>query len=406
MQLDCASSHTTGPLSGLSISIKDNIDVAGVTTTAASMAFRSRPPAKEDAAIVKRLCSAGALVFAKTNMSEFAYSTLGVNAHYGTPRNPYPFEGGPRIAGGSSSGAAVAVALGLGNAAIGTDTAGSARIPAALCGAVGFKPRQRRIPLDGVVPVSFSYDCIGILARSVREIARVFESVADVPNDVRAFANGAQPYRLLVPIDAPDVELAPSNDVAEAFCAALAALAADRRFEIVRQPFGLFRHALTMSAQGGIAAPEAYAFHKPFLDTLHDLYDPFTLHRLSFGEKCSAERYINLLARRRQLIAECRVQLSPFDGIVYPTCPIIAPTVASLADPVFKIRTNSRLLQNTIAANVLDLPSITVPCGHLATTEAGPVGLSLDSSHGEEHVLRLALVVEQVLGSKLAGGPY
>jgi aspartyl-tRNA(Asn)/glutamyl-tRNA(Gln) amidotransferase subunit A len=402
LQLDSARRSSSGSLSELSISVKDNIDVAGVTTTAASVAFRSRPPAKEDAPVVKRLRAAGALVFAKTNMSEFAYSTLGVNAHYGTPTNPHPFEGGPRIPGGSSSGAAVAVALGLGCAAIGTDTAGSARIPAALCGVVGFKPRQRRIPLDGVVPVSFSYDCIGILAQSVRKIARVFESIADAADDCSVPRTAGKPYRLLIPIEVPDAAFAPEDDVGEAFCAAVDTLSADRRFEIVRQPFDVFRDALTMSAKGGIAAPEAYAFHKPFLQTLRDLYDPFTLYRLSFGEKCSAERYINLLARRRELIAESLAQLSPFDAVLYPTCPIIAPSVASLADPAVKANTNMRLLQNTIAANVLDLASITVPCGHLAASEVGPVGLSLDSCHGEEQVLRLAHDIEQVLGSKFA----
>ena len=398
MQLDCAPSGTSGPLSGLSISVKDNIDVAGTTTTAGSTVFRLCPPATEDAPVVKRLRSAGALVFAKTNMSEFAYSTLGVNAHYGTPRNPYPFEGQARIPGGSSSGAAVAVALGLGNAAIGTDTAGSARIPAALCGVVGFKPRQRRVSLDGIVPLSFSYDCVGVLARTVHEVARVFRSIADTPGTFPARTRRTQPYRLLLPIDgALATNLAASDNVVEAFSAAITALAADDRFEVVQRPISVFREALAMSADGGIAAPEAYAFHKPFLEWSRTLYDPFTLHRLSFGEKCSAERYISLLARRRELKIKCLRQLADFDAVLYPTCPIIAPTVASLADPEVKISTNLRLLQNTIAANVLDIASITVPCGHLTAAPSGPVGLSLDSCHTEEHVLDVAMTVEDAL---------
>lgn len=399
MQLDCNPDGKSGALSCLSISVKDNIDVAGITTTAGSVVFRPRPPATEDAPVVKRLRSAGACVFAKTNMSEFAYSTLGVNAHYGTPRNPYPFEGEARIPGGSSSGAAVAVALGLGDAAIGTDTAGSARIPAALCGVVGFKPRQRRVSLDGIVPLSFSYDCVGVLARAVREVARVFHSIADTTGTLPAQTRRKQPYRLLLPIDESlDANSAASDNVAAAFSAAIAALSADARFEIVPRPIGVFREALAMSADGGIAAPEAYAFHKPFLESSRALYDPFTLHRLSFGERCSAERYISLLARRRMLKIKCVDQLADFDAVLYPTCPIVAPTVASLADPGVKISTNLRLLQNTIAANVLDIASITVPCGHLAAAAFGPVGLSLDSCQPEEHVLNVAMIVEETLG--------
>src|SRR5262249_45553547 len=149
------------------------------TTTAASQVYRGRPPAAEDAPVVKRLRDAGADVFAKTTMSEFAYSTHGINPYFGTPTNPHSAAGEVRIPGGSSSGSAAAVAPGLGDAAIGTDTAGSSRIPAALCGVVGFKPRQRRIPRAGVVPLSDSLDCVGVLATSVEMVRRVFDAIAD-----------------------------------------------------------------------------------------------------------------------------------------------------------------------------------------------------------------------------------
>lgn len=403
VQLDSAPISTVGPLTGFSISVKDNIDIAGVTTTAGSIAFRERSPATEDAPIVGSLRSAGACIFAKTNMSEFAYSTLGVNPHYGTPKNPYPFAGEPRIPGGSSSGAGVAVARGLGNVAIGTDTAGSARIPAALCGVVGFKPRQRRIPRDGIVPLSFSYDCVGILARTVREVVRVFDTVATAYSASPTQAKLGKPYRLLVPRDeALGDESNVSDEVLAAFSAAIRLLSADRRFEIIQHPTGMFSEALTMATDGGLVAPEAYAFHKPFLETLRPLYDPFTLHRLSFGEKCSAERYINLRARRQQLISAYLGQLSAFDAVIYPTCPIVAPTIASLGDPDVKIQTNLRLLQRTIAAIVLDLASISVPCAHLDASVTGPVGLSIDSCHTEEHALEIARNVEDALGSRFS----
>jgi aspartyl-tRNA(Asn)/glutamyl-tRNA(Gln) amidotransferase subunit A len=400
MQLDSVPSATPGVLTGHSISIKDNIDVEGVTTTAGSRAFAMRLPATEDAGVVKRLRAAGARVFAKTNMSEFAYSTLGINPHFGTPANPFPFDGEPRIPGGSSSGAAVAVALGLGDAAIGTDTAGSARIPAALCGVAGFKPRQRRIPLEGVVPLSSSYDCIGILAKTVPDIARVFSALARESSDGVAAKQPAGPYRLLVSTDesAGDRE-AVADDVERAFSNAIRVLSADRRFAIIQRPAGVLRLALEMSADGGVVAPEAYAFHKPLLEAFRALYDPFTLHRLGFGEKCTAERYANLLARRQELIAECRQQWADVDAVVYPTCPIVAPTLKSMGDPEVKAATNLRLMRNTVAANVLDIASISIPCGHLFGSSAGPVGLSLDSHNTEEHLLEIAMTVENALNS-------
>jgi aspartyl-tRNA(Asn)/glutamyl-tRNA(Gln) amidotransferase subunit A len=232
----------------------------------------------------------------------------------------------------------------------------------------------------------------------VCEVARVFGSIADAVDTFPTQTARKPPYRLLLPTDgAPDANLAASDDVVEAFSAAIALLSRDSRFEIVQRPFSVFREALAMSADGGIAAPEAYAFHKPFLESSRALYDPFTLHRLSFGEKCSAERYINLLAHRRELKIKCRHQLAGFDAVLYPTCPIIAPTIASVFDPTLKISTNLRLLQNTIAANVLDIASITIPCGHLPAVRVGPVGLSLDSCHPEEYVLEVAMNVEATL---------
>jgi aspartyl-tRNA(Asn)/glutamyl-tRNA(Gln) amidotransferase subunit A len=388
-----------GPLSGLQISVKDNIDVAGHTTAAASLVFRDHPPAGADAPVVARLRKAGALIFAKTNMSEFAYSTHGINAHHGMPANPHDAQG-PRIPGGSSSGAGVAVARGLGDAAIGTDTAGSVRIPAALCGVVGLKPRQRRIPRDGVVPLSVSLDCVGVLARSVQMIARVFEVVADRDANPKPRRPGRR-FKIVVPSgQGAPTEGLDDESVIVAFEQALKRLALDPRFEVAAMPLPLISEGLGLAAEGGISAPEAFAFHRPYLETSRHLYDPFTLYRLGFGGRCAEERYRDLLERRRALIARTHSELAEIDAIAFPTCPIVAPKVIDVAAAEVLAAVNAQLLRHTVPANVLDLASITLPCAYLNPESAGPVGLSLDGAHGEEALLDVAGAVEQVLGGR------
>ncbi|HEX3849300.1 MAG TPA: amidase family protein [Steroidobacteraceae bacterium] len=391
-----AAASSEGALSGLQISVKDNIDVAGYTTAAASWVFRDHAPAREDAPVVQRLRAAGAVIFAKTNMSEFAYSTHGINAHYGMPANPHDSHG-PRIPGGSSSGAGVAVARGLGEAAIGTDTAGSVRIPAALCGVVGLKPRQRRIPRQGVVPLSESLDCVGVIARSVERVARVFEAIADEDRDAPPRERGRR-LKIAVPSGAGSpTDGLRDESVMLAFEKALQRLALDPRFELIPTPLPLIGEGLALATDGGISAPEAFAFHRPYLERSRHLYDPFTLYRLGFGERCSEERYRGLLARRRAAILRTREELGEYDAIAFPTCPIVAPRVADVGAADVLAAVNAQLLRHTVPANVLDLASITLPCAHLHPMSAGPVGLSLDSVHGEEGLLEAAAAVEQAI---------
>jgi aspartyl-tRNA(Asn)/glutamyl-tRNA(Gln) amidotransferase subunit A len=391
-----AAAGARGPLSGLQISVKDNIDVAGYTTAAASRVFRDHAPAGADAPVVARLRAAGAMIFAKTNMSEFAYSTHGINAHHGMPANPHGAQG-PRIPGGSSSGAGVAVARGLGEAAIGTDTAGSVRIPAALCGVVGLKPRQRRIPRDGVVPLSDSLDCVGVLARSVQMISGVFAVVADRDADAKPRAPGRR-FKIAVPSGEGALTQGPHDEsVMTAFEQALKRLALDPRFEVLARPLPLMSEGLGLASEGGISAPEAFAFHRPYLEKSRHLYDPFTLYRLAFGERCSEERYRELLERRRALIARTHAELGEFDAVAFPTCPIVAPKVADVSVAEVLASVNAQLLRHTVPANMLDLASITLPCAHLDPRSIGPVGMSLDGVHGEEALLEVAQAAEQAL---------
>lgn len=395
-QLDRAARVAGGPLAGLAVSVKDNIDVEGVTTTAGSAAFRSLPPATHDAPVVARLRAAGATVYAKTLMTEFAYSAHGINAHYGTPANPRYPTATPHTPGGSSSGAAVAVARHLGDAAIGTDTAGSVRIPAALCGVVGLKPRQQRIPRDGIVPLSHTYDCVGVLARGVARVARVFAALADPASErpaCRAGAGGA--LRLLVREAEPD-EAPAQTPVAEAFAAAVARLERDRRFEVIHAPLPLYREALAMLDDGGLTAPEAYSFHAPYLERFGELYEPFTRQRLAFGRACSPARYQALLSRRRALVASAAGLLGAVDAVVQATCPILAPAIAALDPLEARAAASFRLISHTTPANVLDLASLTLPC---EPAGAAPVGLLLDSWYSDEFLLELGAEIEALLAN-------
>jgi len=368
--------------------------VAGVVTTAGAVAFQENAPAEADAPVVRRLRDAGARIFAKTNMSEFAYSTHGINPHFGTPVNPWSAGDGPRIPGGSSSGAAVAVALGLGEAAIGTDTAGSARVPAALCGVVGFKPRQRRISNEGIVPLSTSYDCVGILARDVELVKRVFQVAADASTTSAATAH--RPYRILWPTNLVDGSAAGlSHIVAEAMQEAETRLTGVG-FDIVKAEVPLLTQAFDMIADGGLAAPEAFAYHRPWLEKFRNLYDPFTLHRLEYGSRCSPERYERLLVRRARLVEMAAHSFTGFDALVHPTCLTEAPLISDLDSIEAKVKANIGLMRATVIANVLDMPSISIPCHNPGSA---PVGLSLTGIGSEEALLEIAVAAEQAFVS-------
>jgi aspartyl-tRNA(Asn)/glutamyl-tRNA(Gln) amidotransferase subunit A len=380
------------PLAGLPVSIKDLFDVAGETTLAGSVVRRGLPPAKADAAIVKRLRAAGAIIVGRTTMTEFAFSGLGLNPHYGTPRNPWDRKTG-RIPGGSSSGAAVSVADGMAAAAIGTDTGGSVRIPSALCGLTGFKPTAKRVPTDGTFPLSFTLDSIGPLAPSVACCALLDAVMAGEAPTVPAalplagLRFGAPQRYVLDGIDAT---------VAATFAAALSRLA-KAGARIVDMPFAELDALPGINAKGGIVTAEAYAVHRKALAEGEARYDPRVGARIKRGAAQDAADYIDLLAARRDLIARAAAISAPFDALVLPTVPVVAPALAPLeADDDLYAKTNLLVLRNPTVGNFLDRCALSLPCH--APGEA-PVGLMLMGEHGEDRrLLAVGLAVEAALG--------
>lgn len=379
------------PLAGLPISIKDLFDVAGGITLAGSVALEGKPAAAADAAIVARLRAAGAVIIGRTNMTEFAFSGLGLNPHYGTPRNPWDRKTG-RIPGGSSSGAAISVADGMAAAAIGTDTGGSVRIPSALCGLTGFKPTAKRVPTDGCFPLSATLDSIGPLAASVACCALVDAVMAGKAPTVPA-ALPIEGLRLGAPqryvLDGMD------ETVAATFSAALSRLS-KAGARVVDIPFAELESLPSINAKGGIVTAEAYAVHRRLLEEAGERYDPRVSVRLKRGATQDAADYLDLLAARRDLIARAAAISAPFDALVMPTVPVAAPALAPLeANDDLYAKTNVLVLRNPTVGNFLDRCALSIPCH--APGEA-PVGLMLMGEHGDDRrLLSLGLAVEAAL---------
>ena len=378
------------PYAGIPVSIKDFYDVAGDVTTGGSKALRDAPPAAADCPAVARLRAAGLVIVGRTNLTEFAFSAIGINYHHGTPKNPWDRETG-RIPGGSSSGAAVSVTDGMAFMGLGSDTGGSVRIPAALCGIVGFKPTQKRISRDGVLPLSPSFDSVGPLAPSVACCAVVDAILAGEPPAVPE----ALPVAGLR-LAAPQTQVLDDMDeaVAQAFDGALARLseAGARIFEI---PFAELAEIPEINAKGGLAVAEAYAWHRPLLEKAADLYDPWIRRRIEGGARQGAADYIEVLNRRADLMARADGVTAPFDALVMPTVPRVAPTFAEVEDEDSFTRNHVLLLRNTLIFNILDRCAVSVPCHEPG---AAPVGLMVAGEHGEDRrLLAMALAIEEVV---------
>jgi aspartyl-tRNA(Asn)/glutamyl-tRNA(Gln) amidotransferase subunit A len=383
------------PLAGLPVTVKDLYDVAGEVTLAGSVLRRDAAPAVADAPAVARLRAAGAAIVGKTNMSEFAFSGVGLNPHHGTPRNPAD-AAVARIPGGSSSGAAVSVALGLAVAGLGSDTGGSIRIPAALCGLVGFKNTQRRTPLEGAFPLSHTLDTVCSMSRSVADSLLVDAVLASTPLPVtRRDASG---LRLALPRTLMLDALEPA--VAAAFERALATLArAGAR--IVELPLAELAEIAQINAPGGFSAVEAWATHREAMASRRAAFDPRVAARIALGEGVAAADYIRMQQRRRDWIARVESRLDDFDALLCPTTPIVAPPIAELvaSDEAF-FKANALLLRNTFPINFLDGCAFTLPCQ--AAGEL-PVGLMLAAPGGRDAELAaVALAVEQVLATSAA----
>ena len=375
---------------GIPISIKDLADIEGQVTKAGSRALADASPAAADAPVVARLRQAGFIIVGRTNMTEFAYSGLGINPHYGTPRSPYERAVG-RVPGGSSSGAAVSVADGMAHGALGTDTGGSCRIPAAFCGVTGYKPTARRVPTGGVVPLSFTLDSIGPLARTVACCAAMDAVMAGEPERTVTPCPPSS-LRLLVPetmvLDKLD------QHVSEHFDAALARLA-KAGARITRAPFPTFDRIADLTAKGGFSASESYAWHRRLIAEKKDTYDPRVLARIERGAEQSAADYIDLVQLRRAAIADFAAAMQDIDALVMPTTPTIPPRIADLETDKEYNRQNMLTLRNTLIINILDGCSISLP---MSGPGATPCGLMLNCVGGADHRLfDIAATVERAL---------
>jgi aspartyl-tRNA(Asn)/glutamyl-tRNA(Gln) amidotransferase subunit A len=375
---------------GIPVSIKDLFDIKGQVTRAGSRALDDSPPAEQDAATVARLRRAGFVVIGRTNMTEFAYSGIGINPHYGTPKGAWNRAEG-HVPGGSSSGAAVSVLDGMAHGALGTDTGGSCRIPAAYNGIVGYKPTQRRVPLDGSVPLSFSLDSIGPLARSVSCCAILDAVLANEP--IAALKpRPVKGMRLAVPttIALDDLDAA----VTETFERALKSLA-DHGAIIERIEMAEFHEIGPMNAKGGFAASESYAWHRHLITAKGDVYDPRVSVRIMRGEAQSAADYIDLLNERRSLIARVNARIAPYDALVLPTTANTPPKIADLADDKAFTTQNLRALRNCTLINMIDGCAISIPAHRQGDV---PVGLMLAGAGGSDRrIFELAAGMEAVI---------
>jgi aspartyl-tRNA(Asn)/glutamyl-tRNA(Gln) amidotransferase subunit A len=378
------------PIDGLPVSLKDLFDVAGEVTRAGSRILGKNPPTKADAPAVARLRAAGAVFIGRTNMVEFAFGAVGLNPHYGTPRNPYDRKTG-RVPGGSSSGAAVAQADGMCVMALGSDTRGSVRIPAAACGVAGFKPTARRVPREGAFPLSFTLDSIGPLANSIACCA-AYDAVLAGESDWGLPEFGIKGIRLLLPQSSALAEL--DKEVETAFDRALARLSRAGAM-IERKPAPAFDRQSEYFKGGGYAGAEAYHLHRRWLDRV-DEYDPRVGKRIALGKDLSAADYIELGVLRAAFMREVGALAAPFDAIVMPTLACIAPTIAQAdaADEDY-MRWNLRLLRNPGLVNFLDGCAATLPCHEKG---AAPVGFMVCGTSGaDRRILAVSAAIERAL---------
>jgi aspartyl-tRNA(Asn)/glutamyl-tRNA(Gln) amidotransferase subunit A len=390
MDLLRKANRAPGRYAGIPIALKDLFDISGEPTPAGSVVLADAPEATANAPVVARMLAAGFIPMGRVNMTEFAFSGLGINPHYGTPASPWD-RGARRIPGGSSSGTAVAVADGMAAAGLGTDTGGSCRIPAAFCGIVGYKPTARRVPIEGVLPLAPSLDSVGPLAPSVACCAAIDAIVAgETPSaPIPAGLNG---LRLAI----PDTMVLEGMDatVADAFDKALSTLsAAGASIRKVRA--AAFAELPAVNANGGFAASEAYAWHRRLLATRGSAYDPRIRVRIAKGEHMSAADYVDLVAARARLISSFNRTTAPYDCLLMPSVPIVAPRIAELDDERAYNSVNLLVLRNTALGNFFDRCAISVPCHREGEA---PVGLMLmGETLGDARLFAIAASVEAAL---------
>jgi aspartyl-tRNA(Asn)/glutamyl-tRNA(Gln) amidotransferase subunit A len=390
MDLLRKANRAPGPLAGIPISVKDLFDVAGERTAAGSRVLAEAKPAVKHATVIARCLAAGLVPVGRTNMTEFAFSGIGINPHFGTPRSPWKREEG-HIPGGSSSGAAVSVADGMALAALGTDTGGSCRIPAAFCGVVGYKPTQRRVPNTGVLPLSPSLDSVGPLANSVACCAAIDAVLAGEPLPaVKPMA--LRGLRLAVPGNVVMENMDP--EVAEAFSRALNRLG-NLGVRITHLTFPQFEEIAAASASGGFAAAEAHTWHREYLADQGEIYDPRVRVRIQRGEAMTAADMVRLIEVRRAIIASMDEATAPFDAVAMPTCPIVPPRIDSLGDDADYARVNTLALRNTALGNFLDRCAISLPAHRPGEAPAG--FMLMGETGGDARLFAIATAIEPIL---------
>jgi aspartyl-tRNA(Asn)/glutamyl-tRNA(Gln) amidotransferase subunit A len=383
-----------GPLDGVLVSIKDLFDIAGEPTRAGSKILAEEAaPAATDAAAVRRLRAGGAVIVAKTNMTEFAFSGVGANPHFGTPGNP---RDRARVPGGSSAGAPVAVADGMCEISVGTDTGGSVRIPAALCGLVGFKPSRQRVPTEGAFPLSYTLDSVGPMASSVADCAKADavmagEDFSFMPLDPAALKGLRFGIAEGLPLEQLD------ETVAAAFAAAIKRLD-NGGIRISHETLPLFDEMNAANAKGGISPSEACAIHRDRMRRRAADIDPNVRMRIERGCAVSAADYVDMVREQGRLVGAMDARLAGLDVLLMPTTSIVAPTIAEVEDPKIFATRNAALLRNTAIVNFFDLCAITLPLPSAPT--ALPVGLMLLARNGQDHrLLSIAAATAKLLAT-------
>jgi len=378
--------HASSFLAGITISIKDLFDVEGEITLAGTAALDDSAPAAADAPVVGRLKAAGAVLVGRTNMTQFAFSAVGINPLFGTPGNPWDRN---RIPGGSSSGAAVSVADGMATAAVGSDTVGSIRVPAALCGIVGFKPTQGSVPREGAIPLSSSLDTIGPLGRSVDDCARMHAVLAGEAYRPHALAD-VRGLRFAVPTDVVLEGL--DAAVAEAFSRACSAISGGGAL-VAECATVVFSEIVSDQLNATIQSVEALAWHRQLLARRGQDYDPNVRKRVERGGSFSGVDYCHVLGRRTALTRLFDEFTAPFDAVILPTVPIVAPTMEECLRDEDRIRAS--LIRNPALFNFLDRPAISLP---MHRPGEAPSGLTIVGERGGDwRLLAIAGAVEKLL---------
>ena len=377
-------------LDGIPVSIKDLFDVAGESTTAGSKVLRDAPAAETHSAVVQKLLDAGLVIIGKTNMTEFAYSGLGINPHYGTPANPFD-RAMRRIPGGSSSGAAVSVSDGMSLGAIGSDTGGSVRIPAAFCGLTGYKPTARRISQQGVLPLSAALDSIGVIAHDLASCLALDGVIADSPvkTSEKSLARGRFAIPQTLVLDGVDA------DVQRAFTRAVEKLK-QAGAQVEEIPCHEFAELAEINATGGFTALESWAWHQKYIEQQGEQYDPRVVSRIRRGAalgQADRERLEQQRADWQQRVAKA---IGQFDALLMPTVPMIAPSIAELAaDDETYFKANGAALRNPSVINFLDGCAVSLPCHQAGEA---PVGLMVAAlSQQDDALLSWSLQIERCL---------